>query len=141
MSDKRKQAESTTHTIWPLIRVTKSVMRVVVTGESGDLQSRKGSDRFLETLSAIGRGRRSCAYPSKSQSHLEHEMRTEYDQEVPRRILGDGSQKGRAPDIWCPRLCCQEYNQREREEIWCVHIAARVSRNECHYSCKFRVIS
>jgi len=72
---------------------------MVVTGDSDDLQSRKGLDRFLQTLNAIGRGRRSCTYPSKSQSHLEHEMGAEYDQEVPRRILGDGSQKGRAPDI------------------------------------------
>ena len=67
-------------------------------------------------------------------------MGAEYNQEIPRRILGDGSQNGRDPEICRPRLCCQESDQQEREEIWCVHIAARVSRNECHYSCKFRVI-
>jgi len=73
-------------------------MRVVVIENSDDLQSRKGSDRFLETLNVIGRGRVSCTYTSKSQGHLKHEMGTEYDQEVPRRILRDGFQKGRAPE-------------------------------------------
>ena len=68
-------------------------------GNDDDLQSRKGSDRFLQTFNVVGRGRSSWTYPSKSQSHLEHEMGTEYNQEVPRRILRDGSQKRRAPDI------------------------------------------
>jgi len=70
----------------------------VVIGDSDDLQNREGLDRFLEALNIIGCTRGNCAYPSKSQGHLKHEMRTEYDQKIPRRILRDGSQNGRAPD-------------------------------------------
>jgi len=68
------------------------VVSVVAIGDSDNLQTRKGLDRFLEMLNDIGRGRSSCTYPSKSQGHLKHEMGTEYDQEIPRRILRDGFQ-------------------------------------------------
>ena len=73
---------------------------MVAIGESDDLQSWKGLDRSLGTLNVIGRvrGTQSCTYPSKSQGQHKHEMGTEYDQEIPRRILRDGFQKGRAPE-------------------------------------------
>jgi len=75
------------------------MMSVVAIGDGDDLQNRKGLDRFLETLNDIGHSQGSCTYPSKSQGHLKHEMGTEYNQEIPRRILRDGSQNGRAPEI------------------------------------------
>ena len=101
MSDERKQAKSTTHDLTADRGDEKrgEDSGCDRPGNNDDLQSRKGLNRFLQTLNVVGRGRSSWTYPSKSQSHLEHEMGTEYNQEVPRRILRDGSQKRRAPDI------------------------------------------
>jgi len=62
-----------------------------------NLRSWKELDRFLETR--VGRhrlrgGAGGRTHPSKSQGHLKHEMGSEYNQEVPGRILRDGSQNG-----------------------------------------------
>ena len=53
--------------------------------------------RFLDREARIkshllcGPERNDRAHPPKIQGHHEHKMRGEYDQEVPRRVLHDGS--------------------------------------------------
>jgi len=50
-------------------------------------------------------------------------MGAEYNQEVPRRILHDGSQNGRNFESRRLRISRQEGDQQEREEIWYSNIA------------------
>jgi len=48
MPDKRKRAKSTTYTSWPLIGVTKSVMRIVVIGP-GTVTTYKAGRAWIES--------------------------------------------------------------------------------------------
>lgn len=60
-------------------------------------RARKKLDAFLKneriSAGALWSSESSRAYPSQGEGHHEDKMGGEYDQEVPRRVLGDGSKK------------------------------------------------
>ena len=82
-----------------------------------DLRSRKELDCFLQrrTLKPQSKEISGWAYPPKYHNHHEHEMRGEYDQEVPSRVCRDVLQYARYLEFdaghFPTRPCGQENNQ------------------------------
>ena len=67
-------------------------------------------------------------YPCKKQSHREHQMGGEYNQEVSHCILSDGSQKRWNPKPSRPR-CSREINDKcERKGIWWMRSSVNTTR-------------
>ena len=118
------QAKLWTYTVRPLVAMKKNVWSVpfILGHIEGDLRAWKRFDRFLNkpainTFVYDPKRKMIETHPSKVQGEYPHDMISEYNEEVLRRILRDGVPNCPKLEPRYPRLSRKEHNECKREKI------------------------